>query len=69
VNRAFGTNIPAKAEQTGKKVEFLRIFVRYLQWWNGQCSAYRIFFDYTMKNFKNSKKDYIFANVKRLDNR
>ena len=28
VNRAFGTNIPAKAERTGKKVEFLRIFMR-----------------------------------------
>jgi len=32
VNPAFGTNIPAKAERTGKKVEFLRIFVRYKQW-------------------------------------
>ena len=27
VNRAFGTNIPAKAERTGKKLEFLRMFM------------------------------------------
>jgi len=36
VNPAFGTNIPAKAERTGKKVEFLRIFLSWAQV-GGQC--------------------------------